>query len=511
MRDGTVERRFYITFTFLPVICLDGSWGYDYQNGEISIYESLKKESYHCNAKWRGGATNSADRHKRNFHFKLKNDDEEKLDIGLLGLRRDNSWILDAGQVDMIRIRNRIATDLWNDISGSPYYADEKSEALLGTRGKFVELVINGRYQGIYSLNENLDRKQMKVKKTSASGDLHGELWKTKAWGYEVFMGHNIDDSTYLYTSPAYPTDNTSSWAGYEIKYPDLQDTPPNSKEDMWKTLYDAISFVCTSSDNEFENLIEYYFDVPVLINYYILMEVTMAVDNHGKNMVYACFDTKKSPKLTIGAWDLDETFGQSYKLIYYHQPILCPEQDYTSFISNNEHGDFNLFRRLKLCGNGKYERQICSRYKELRQRYLTVNNIYNSFFAAIVNFNLSGASFREYQRWNGDSDIGGLSLDFNDELDYIKDWITRRFDYLDRYRFPNDTGINDLYAPLQQNGIVACKEGNDMIIYSQSHQNIKIYNVRGQVISRRVNQGKNVIYGLGKGIYIINNSKIHL
>ena len=35
--------------------------------------------------------------------------------VSLLGMREDNNWIMDAGQIDLFRLRNRIATEIWND------------------------------------------------------------------------------------------------------------------------------------------------------------------------------------------------------------------------------------------------------------------------------------------------------------------------------------------------------------------------------------------------------------
>ncbi|WP_249113423.1 MULTISPECIES: hypothetical protein [Prevotella] len=39
-----------------------------------------------------------------------------------LGMRKDKDWILDAGQADVFRLRNRIATELWNDFARKKVY-----------------------------------------------------------------------------------------------------------------------------------------------------------------------------------------------------------------------------------------------------------------------------------------------------------------------------------------------------------------------------------------------------
>ena len=82
---------------------------------------------------------------------------------------------MDAGQADLFRLRNRIATELWNDIASKPYYADQETDVLTGVRGQVVEVYLNNEYRGIYCLTECMDRKQLKIKKfDKKTGEIHG-------------------------------------------------------------------------------------------------------------------------------------------------------------------------------------------------------------------------------------------------------------------------------------------------------------------------------------------------
>ena len=108
-------------------------------------------------------------------HYKIKFDDNHSF----FGLRNDNKWILDAGQADIFRLRNRIATELWNDFATKPYYINEQPKALSGVRGEVVEVYLNDEYRGIYCFTECMDRKQLKLKKFDQDGTIHGTLWKS--------------------------------------------------------------------------------------------------------------------------------------------------------------------------------------------------------------------------------------------------------------------------------------------------------------------------------------------
>ncbi len=432
--DGSTQS-IRLTFTSLPVVRLYGSFGNDYTQGKIAVQEpdAAQYEPQHMKAKWRGGITNGTDKHKRNYHIKFLTADGEKLEQKFFGLRNDNSWLLEACQVDMSRIRNRMITDLWNDYSTPPYYADMEPKARTGTRGRFVELVLNEEYRGIYCMTEAMDRKQMKLKKyDELTNTVYGQLWKSKDWSYAVFMGHYSNRNTYPATAPANFSNTSESWDQYYVKYPDIEDVYPTN----WQPLWNAVNFVCTASDATFREQAATRFDMPLLIDYYILLETVLSTDNHGKNMYFAIYDKTADQRITFGIWDLDATMGQRWSDAYYHSSLMKPEQDYTAYITANEHGDYNLFRRMRLTNADDFNMQVRLRYRDLRNGYLATESIIERFEKQLSEFKTCGADQREYAKWNGDTDINRLTLNFDTEFEYLKTWITRRMNYLDNTRF---------------------------------------------------------------------------
>ena len=484
--DGTTVSK-NLTFTSLPVVKLYGSFGDTYAEGHIIVHEPDQPlpQLLNMKAKWRGGITNMSGKHKRNYHVKLKDADGEKLEQKFFGLRNDNSWILEACQVDMSRIRNRVLTDLWNDYSTPPYYIDKEPKARTGTRGQFVELILNDEYRGIYCMTENMDRKQMKLMKYDEETQTqHGQLWKSKDWTYATLMGTRPDGSyqpkDYLSTTNEW----SDMWDKYEVKYPDFDDVQPTD----WSALYSAVNFVCTSSDAMFTHYVGDYFDIPLVIDYYILMETILATDNHGKNMFFGIYDRQKSTKITFGVWDMDATCGQRWSDQYYHSSLMRPEQDYATYIATNEHGDYNLFKRLRDTNYDNFDMRVRSRYRDLRQNYLDTDNILQRFRTCLDEFKTCGADRREYAKWNGDSDISGRTLNFDTEMDYIADWFTRRLNYLDTERF--DIGS------LPEQGIAA--------ITSAPHADRTVYDLRGRAVGNIDDFSR-----LTPGVYVVGGQKV--
>ena len=478
-----------ITFTSLPVVKIYGSFNNDYQQGSIIVHETDKAapELLRMKAKWRGGITNSNGKHKRNYHVKLLDENGEKLETKFFGLRNDNSWILESCQVDMSRIRNRVLTDLWNDYSTPPYYIDQEPKAKSGTRGQFVELILNDEYRGIYCMTENMDRKQLKLKKHDDEANVtHGQLWKSKDWSYGVFMGHDYNSNNYPMRHPSSYYPRSEMWENYQVKYPAFEDYDYTTD---WETLYNAVDFVCTSTNNVFKQHFSEYFDMPVVIDYYILMETILSTDNHGKNMYFAVYDKQVDKKITFAVWDMDATCGQRWSDEYYHSYLLRPDQDYAQFITNNEHGDYNLFRRLRNTDTEDFNMKVRLRYRDLRQNWLSTESILNRFRTQLDEFKTCGAAQREYDRWSKDSDVANRELDFTVEMDYLDDWFTRRMEYLDKTRFK----ISEL-----PNGIKGVQT------LPTTADTDAIYNLRGQKIGTADHAEH-----LPAGIYIVNGRKV--
>lgn len=466
-RKGNKEINTKITFTFLPLLVLQGSFGYDYAQGSMSLYSSDATEPTISliKAKWRGGSTNTADKHKRNYKIKTLNENGKKLEISLLGMREDNNWILDAGQVDLFRLRNRIATEIWNQFASKPYYANEEPKAKSGVAGKVVEVILNNEYRGIYSLTETMDRKELKLGKYDDKSQVfHGQLWKVSSW----------DKSTFWDIEKDY--DNSQeTWHAFETKYPDIEDVNPTD----YSPLYEAIDFVANSNDDTFKKEVRDYFDIPVLIDYQIFLEVLKPIDNCGKNMYWGIYDVAQNKKLTLAIWDLDASVGQDWH---------CSTPLHPDYVSpNTELGikeAFNLYTRLSTLNVDNYNQKVADRYHELRKTYFSEENLiskYQNYYDMLVK---SGAASREENKWSEDSDIGNYPLNFKNEIDYIKNWITHRLNYLDTTQFPNSTNISNI----NQEGY---------------RQHNAIYNILGQK-DENINKGLKIKNG--KKFYTTNN-----
>ena len=412
-------------FSCLPLVQVfsERSISTNYGQAALVVVEPDKPDkpkSSRMNIKVRGAM--AATLQKKPYAIKLKDTDgQTAIDRSFFGLREDNSWILDAMCIDHARMRNRVSTDLWNDFSTKPYYYIFQPKLINGTRGQFVEVFLNDAYQGLYCMTEKIDRKQLKLSRLMGEGANAiqcGGLYKGTDWNSGTFGGNLYWDGR-EHTMSTHYNNNSGSWSGFEVKYPKRSDGEPIN----WKPLVDAITVSShLTNDNDFKAKVATYFDLPVILDYYLFIELMFATDNHGKNTYLSVYDQTSWPILTITPWDCDGTWGRRWDG---SSGLTRANQDFDEFITHNEHGHNNLFLRLKSLNPDGYNKKRRDRYEALRGNYFSHESLMKRFLTYHDLFEKSGAAARERKRWG----VG----DFANEMAFISDWITDRLSYLDK------------------------------------------------------------------------------
>lgn len=399
----------------IPVVHLNGNFGDDYSKGDITITDTEGNTvAYNVKSKWRGHSSKAYD--KKSFAVKLLDENGDDKDASILGMREDNNWILDAMAVDKARMRNRVSFDLWNDFASDTYIKkDYEPESFNGTHGKFVELYLNDSYHGIYCLTEKLDRKQLKLKKYK--NGVRGVLYKADTWEGTNFYEYK---SSYDNTQP--------TWMGWASDYPDVED----EGETDYEPIYNAISFVVDSPDNEFETSVASLFDLPVWNDYFIFIKTILAYDNAGKNTFAYLYDKNEDNRLGIAPWDLDATWGRNY--------------DASETNASDIYEGHRLLERLN--DTKGYQEAMAKRYFELRENVFSADSLKKRFRNYMSLLGDCGALQRETERWNG---INEIELDFEKELAYIETWIDKRLDVLDNYYGKFTTDISNAEVSVEE------------------------------------------------------------
>ena len=465
-----------VHFTSLPIIHIQSeNISTEFSNGHFLFYDPADSVplAFDIDVRWRGATTLA--RPKKSYAVKLKDAKGEKLNHSFLGLRSDNSWILDAMSIDKARMRNRISTDLWNDFSTASYIRAFEPTALNGTRGQFVEVFYNHRYQGVYCMTEKIDRKQLQLRKFK-NEQMRGVLYKTNKW------------NTLVATSPV-PTNAQSLWNGIEISYPNLEDGEPVD----WSPLLQIMDFLTNSSASELRRELPQRIDLDVWRDYFLFIELLLAEDNDCKNQCVYFYDATNSSSLFgIAPWDLDHSWGRDYQ---------------GNALEANK--NFLLYNRVHTCLRtyyGSYN-YVKERYQELRTNELRTDSLKARFHRVFQLYRENQVDEREELRWNGQDDI---VLDFDAEEEYIQQWIDQRLAYLDaKYDFDEELGIRQTMASASPYYNIRISKGMLHIQATKSGQ-LQVSNLQGNDVYRKnMQEGESVDLPLPCGIYLVNKAKL--
>ena len=337
----------------------------------------------------RGGSTKYAP--KKSYSLELWKDvaGDDKDSEALLGMRKDDDWVLDGLWNEPLRLRDFVSHGLWLKIGRYPYSAQEN--IVPGIQRVFCELFVNGLYKGVYYLGEKVDRKQLALKKFD--GQLQGELYKGYAWANGVTFD-GVDDFF----------NEEDTWSGYEAKFPD---TPG---ELDWTNLHALVDFVVTSDPSSFNATIFEKVDLHNLVDYYIFVNTIYASDNTGKN-VYTARYAPDSPYFFV-PWDMDGSFGTDW---------TGERTDITDALLTN-----GLYDRL--LSNQEFIAELKARWQQLRSNTLQTGALQEMFNENYAHLKGNGV----YEREAIDPD---LPQNYSEgEIGFINSWIDRRMAFLDSH-----------------------------------------------------------------------------
>lgn len=338
---------------------------------------------------WRGNISLTFPKKTFDIEFREDTITSTSKDVSFLNLREDDDYVLDALYNEPLRLNAKVAQDLWIATHPLQYQTKEK-KAKSGATGNFVELFLNHKYQGIYLLQDQVDRKSLQLKKQK-NDSVRGLLYKA---GYYA-EGSNFEGA------PAF-NNALPRWAGFEMEYP-FEDFTAH-----WEPLHNAIKIISDADDETFVAQIENHFNIENVIDYYLFVNLTRATDNLGKNYYLARYDDNKP--LFFVPWDLDGTFGSV---------IDGRRMNIVNDILTN-----GLFERLWKLNPNKYRKKLSDRWQELRSGLYSDENLIKQIENQFKEFYINKLYERETLRWDSSFETS--------TLDYTLDWLQRRLRFLD-------------------------------------------------------------------------------
>ncbi len=357
---------------------------------------------------------------KKQYALETQDIDGENLNVSILGMPAENDWILYAPYSDKSLLRNFLAYELARNMGR---YA---------SRTRFCELVINGDYKGLYIFMEKIKRDNNRVDiskldpdETTGDDLTGGYILKVDKWD-----GENNDG--WWSASPLPEYDGT--W--YQYHYPKPDDIVGEQKDYINNYITDFELLIASEAYND-PNA-GYYDQVNLesFIDVSLMSEISKNVDAYRLSAFMYKDKDSEDGRLTMGPiWDYNLAFGNAD---YYEG------WDPAGWQMDVELGGdgFKIpFWWYRIWNDETFRNAFNQRWQELRQTVFSEEYIMNMIDSTIAI--IDEAQIRNFQRWPildqyiwPNAYVGGS---YENEIDYLTDWITARLDWMDEQAMSED------------------------------------------------------------------------
>ncbi len=397
--------------------------------------ESL--ENLPITIKGRGNSTWQLPKKPYQIKFQTKTD--------LLGMGASKKWILLANYWDKTHLRNAMMYRLANQMN-----------QIFSVECEFVDVVLNGQYQGCYLLCEKIEFGGNRIDEDTAMGAVLMEL--------EQQYRHANEGCD--------PCIVTNSGTHITLKEPEVDTTFTQSDFDLTKELtlakLNQIESALTQGFDVYSKMI----DVDSFVDWFIQNELAKNYDAAFVTSSYCYLDGNGI--LHMGpVWDVDVCFG--------NQDVIYPNSTDNGLNYYNYRADKGAWYTL-LFKDDTFSKLLKSRWQEL-----VTNGMIENMFEDIntLSAKISKSKQLDENRWpqgmkltnvrdQGKGHGGTPYFTFEEELTYLKDWLTKRVEYL------NSQWNDSAFRGVQYTSLATTNGQSIAVSYGTTENNLWKWNKQG-------------------------------
>lgn len=352
---------------------------------------------------------------KKGYLLKLIDKDGNENKKEMIGMARDNEWVLNGPYLDKTLMRNYIAYNIAGMIMG---YAPNV---------RFCELYLNNEYQGLYILCESISRSENRVNISKYDS-------RMTDFSYIVCLDKNEIDIKNISTFSEYSYISELD-TGLKIVYPSksiiTEDIRNYIKYDFSKFERALYSYDFNDPKKGYKN----YIDVESFVDYYIFQEF-MEINDTCYRSTY--LHKEKGGKIVMGpVWDYNNCLNNYFTELNNEKMQYVDRLWYSQLLKDKDFVD-----------------RVVNRYRELRKTVLKEDYLLNyidevrSYLGNSIdrNFEVWGFSFdssklnEREKLYPEDRNIGS----YDEAIKQLKNEIIKRGRWMDE-------NIDTLYQYCQQ------------------------------------------------------------
>lgn len=361
-----------------------------YVSGTLKLVGNFKDVLFDGKTEVKGRGNSTWDMPKKPYRIKL----DKK--ASLLGMPESKNWVLLANYADKSLIRSELAFSLSRSI-GRPFTVESR----------YVELFLNGSYQGSYQLTQQ-------VKEGPGLVDIEEQPDGTTTLP-NLAGGYLIEQDLFANGEPVYF--HTAKKMPFVIKYPD-EDKINQQQKDYIKSHFQKLEDALYAEN--FTDPINGYrklFDVNSYIDYYIINEIIGNPDAFRSTYLYK---KRNDDKIYTGPiWDFDKAANNDNRL----------GDQVKGLMSDAAFEPKIWFKRFMM--DQSFRQRIRLRWNELKPKIQVLPDA-----IAPLQKKLAVSQVRNFTRWDILNKQSYLELQvsgsYQGEITYLKNFLTNHIAWLD-------------------------------------------------------------------------------
>ena len=385
---GDACRAYQVVFTGLPILDLhtDQEIRYEEVYGHMRFLLADTKEDWVFSSLMSGHIRGGSSRlnHKKSYKMTLYQQNQTGVgdlrpnQVSLLGMRKDDEWLLYAMYSEDTKVRDKLCLDIWNE-SGA---LGIESGGHYGYHMEYMEVFQNDVYCGLYGLMEPVDYKQLDLTK---EGEAQPEDFLYKQKDPDVF---------------------------------ELKGTHGAEDESHFQVLNTYLSYL-EADDKEFAEHMPDLIDVDGALEVWLYLQAVIGMDNIERNIFYPARYEDGKYRIYFMPWDMDYSWGNVHDFEAGNRTRFS-EEILTMRIT------WRLGDRLIALDVEGAREKVARRWRELRGTVYSDAYLREHIDRYAHQVWDSGAFSRDWTRWES----GG----HNDDYEALKELACERMAFLDTW-----------------------------------------------------------------------------
>ncbi len=410
---------------------------------------------------------------KKSFRIETQDSSGEDANVSLLGMPKENDWILYAPYSDKTLMRNALTYTLAGEISE---YAP---------RVRFCELILNGSYHGVYVFTEKIKRDKNRI---DIAEMLPGDIVEPEISGGYIFKKDKTNSGDNIIT--------LSSGLAFIITEPKNDEIVP--EQTTWlKNHLNNFEDVLYSGGNYGD-----YIDVLSFVDNLLIVELTKNIDGYRLSTYF--YKDRNSKIVASPVWDYNLSLGNAdyndgwtYEGWYYS--IISSWESYwwTELINDQTFYNLCVDRWNELRTNQLSEAHIFSMINEWTGLLEKAQERNFTLYPTLGKYVWPNPGFPQSGGFGFGAPTSGGPTTWAEEIAFLKDFIQGRLQWMDEQFGLDMSGITTDILDESNSFLLHQNFPNPFNpsttikydIIKTSFVSITIYNMNGKVVEKLVNQ----------------------